>query len=141
MGFGNHFVHNKLGSLRDEVVGRSDELKTHAMLFCLACRNAMRKHPRIVKQSTGLLEKVAKYNILYKYQYAKAINAEESMTIRILQNLNRRASYQADTIIGYLFKNQALSVEPPLATAFSVDEALANFTLNSILMFPFLSSQ
>jgi hypothetical protein len=35
---------------------------------------------------------------------------------------------QADTITGYLFNNQALSTEPPSATAFTVDEeeALAN---------------
>jgi hypothetical protein len=85
-------VHNKLGSLRGEVVVRSDELKTYATLFCLACCDAMRKDPGIIEKSTGILQKVAKYNILYKYQYAKAINAEESMTIRILDDLGRRAS-------------------------------------------------
>jgi hypothetical protein len=63
-------VHNKLGLLQGEVVVRSDELKKHATLFCLACRNAMRK----------------------EYQYATAANAEESMTIRILKDLDRRAS-------------------------------------------------
>jgi hypothetical protein len=59
------------------------------------------------------------------------------------KNLARLSQPQADTIIGYLSNNQALSTEPPLATAFSVDEeeALANFTLNPVLMFPFLSSQ
>jgi hypothetical protein len=59
------------------------------------------------------------------------------------KTLSRLSQPQADTIIGYLSNNQALSVEPPLATAFSVDEeeALANFTLNPVLMFPFLSSQ
>jgi hypothetical protein len=86
------FVHNKLGSLRGEVVVRSDELKTYATLFCLACRNVMEKDSDIVEQSTKILEKVAKYNILYNYQYAKAINAEKSMTIRILKDLDRRKS-------------------------------------------------
>jgi hypothetical protein len=59
------------------------------------------------------------------------------------KTLNRLSQPQADTIIGYLSNNQALSVEAPLATAFSVDEeeALANFTLNLVLMFPCLSSQ
>jgi hypothetical protein len=49
----------------------------------------------------------------------------------------------ADTIIGYISNNQALSIESPLATAFSVDEeeASANFTLNLVLTFPFLSPQ
>jgi hypothetical protein len=49
---------------------------------------------------------------------------------------------QADTIIGWLpLHNQALATEPLLATAFSVDneEAVADFNLNPILMFPFLS--
>jgi len=55
----------------------------------------------------------------------------------------RLSQPQADTITGYLSNNQALSTEPTLATAFTVDEeeALANFTLNPVLMFPFLSSQ
>jgi hypothetical protein len=59
------------------------------------------------------------------------------------KTLSRLSQPQADTIIGYLSNSQALSVEPPLATAFSIDEeeALANFTLNPVLMFPFLSSQ
>jgi hypothetical protein len=59
------------------------------------------------------------------------------------KTLARLSQPQADTITGYLSNNQALSMEPPLATAFSVDEeeALANFTLNPVLMFPFLSSQ
>jgi hypothetical protein len=59
------------------------------------------------------------------------------------KTLARLSQPQADTIIGYLSNNQALSTEPPLATAFSVEEeeALANFTLNPVLMFPFLSSQ
>jgi hypothetical protein len=52
------------------------------------------------------------------------------------KTLARLSQPQADTIIGYLSNNQALSTEPPLATAFSVDEeeALANFTLNPVLM-------
>jgi hypothetical protein len=59
------------------------------------------------------------------------------------KTLSRLSQPQADTIIGYLSNNQALSIEPPLTTAFSVneEEALANFTLNPVLMFPFLSSQ
>jgi hypothetical protein len=59
------------------------------------------------------------------------------------KTLTRLSQPQADTIIGYLSNNQALSTEPPLATAFSVDEeeALADFTLNPVLLFPFLSSQ
>ena len=59
------------------------------------------------------------------------------------KTLTQLSQPQADTITGYLSNNQALSAEPPLATALSVDEeeALANFTLNPVLMFPFLSSQ
>ena len=59
------------------------------------------------------------------------------------KTLARLSQPQADTIIGYLSNNQALSTEPPLATAFGVEEeeALASFTLNPVLMFPFLSSQ
>lgn len=36
--------------------------------------------------------------------------------------LGRLSQSQADTIIDYLSNNQALSREPPLATAFSVDK-------------------
>jgi hypothetical protein len=59
------------------------------------------------------------------------------------RTLSRLSQPRADTVIGYLSNNQALSREPPLATAFSVgeEEVLANFTLNPVLMSPFLSSQ
>jgi len=59
------------------------------------------------------------------------------------KTLARLSQPQADTIIGYLSNNQALSTNPPLATAFGVEEeeALANSTLNLVPMFPFLSSQ
>ena len=48
---------------------------------------------------------------------------------------------QADTIIGYLSTSQAF--EPTLQTAFTPEDetALADFTLNPALVFPFLSSQ
>jgi hypothetical protein len=48
---------------------------------------------------------------------------------------------QADTIIGYLSNLQV--IDPSLATAFIPEEedALAHFTLNPILVFPFLSLQ
>jgi hypothetical protein len=136
-------VHNKLGWLRGEVVVRSDELKTYATLFCLACRNAMRKHPGIVKQSTEILKKVAKYNILYKYhQYAKAVDAKESMTIKILKDLDDRESkYRTDllpivanvcaydvriatTEKGFKKKSLSLSI---LALCIANGELLANF--------------
>jgi hypothetical protein len=135
-------VHNKLGSLRGEVVVRSDELKTYATLFCLACCNAMRKDPRIIEQSMGVLKKVAKYNILYKYQHAKAINAEESMTIRILDDLDRRASKVRTDLLpivanvcaydvrlattGYGFNKKSLSLSI-LALCVANGELLANF--------------
>ncbi|KAF2123825.1 hypothetical protein P153DRAFT_401718 [Dothidotthia symphoricarpi CBS 119687] len=59
------------------------------------------------------------------------------------KKLPRLSQPQPDTIIGYLSNNQALSTEPPLATAFDVnaEEALVNFTLNPVLLFPFLTSQ
>ncbi|KAF2023593.1 hypothetical protein EK21DRAFT_94781 [Setomelanomma holmii] len=84
-------VHNKLGLLQGKAIVRPDELKTYATLFCLACRNAIRKDSIIIKQSTKISEKVAKYNILCKYQ-STAVNAEESMTTRILKDLDGRES-------------------------------------------------
>ncbi|KAF1841288.1 uncharacterized protein K460DRAFT_294130 [Cucurbitaria berberidis CBS 394.84] len=59
------------------------------------------------------------------------------------KDLVRLSQPQPDTAIGYLSNHQALSVDPQLATAFSVEEeeALGSFTLNSSLMFPFLTSQ
>ena len=59
------------------------------------------------------------------------------------KTLTRLSQPQADTITGDLSNNQSLSTEPSLATAFTVDEeeSLANFTLNPVSMFPFLSSQ
>ncbi|KAF2818283.1 hypothetical protein CC86DRAFT_375891 [Ophiobolus disseminans] len=59
------------------------------------------------------------------------------------KSLRALSQPQPDTIIGYLSNNQASATEPPLATAFSADEeeALANFTLNPVLLFPFLTSQ
>lgn len=57
------------------------------------------------------------------------------------KTLPRLSQPQADTIIGYLSSSQAF--KPPLQTAFTPDEesALADFTLNPVLIFPFLSSQ
>jgi hypothetical protein len=57
------------------------------------------------------------------------------------KTLPRLSQPQADTIIGYLSTSQAF--EPTLQTAFTADEetALADFTLNPVLIFPFLSSQ
>jgi hypothetical protein len=57
------------------------------------------------------------------------------------KTLPRLSQPQADTIIGYLSTSQAF--EPTLQTAFTPDEeaALADFTLNPVLVFPFLSSQ
>jgi hypothetical protein len=48
---------------------------------------------------------------------------------------------QADTIIGHLSNLQV--IDPPLVTAFIPEEedVLADFTLNPILVFPFLSLQ
>ena len=48
---------------------------------------------------------------------------------------------QADTCIGYLSTTQAINL--PFATAFTSHEegALVDFTLNPVLLFPFLSSQ
>lgn len=55
--------------------------------------------------------------------------------------LPRLSQPQADTIVGYLSTSQAC--EFTLETAFTPDEeaALAEFTLNPALVFPFLSSQ
>ncbi|KAH6876297.1 hypothetical protein BKA58DRAFT_138701 [Alternaria rosae] len=57
------------------------------------------------------------------------------------KTLPRLSQRQADTIIGYLSNSQAY--ESTLQTAFTPDEeaALADFTLNPVLVFPFLSSQ
>jgi hypothetical protein len=57
------------------------------------------------------------------------------------KTLPRLSQPQADTIIGYLSTSQAF--ELTLQTAFTPDEetALADFTLNPVLVFPFLSSQ
>lgn len=57
------------------------------------------------------------------------------------KTLPRLSQPQADTIIGYLSSLQA--TEPTLQTAFTPDEeaVLADFTLNPVLVFPFLSSQ
>jgi hypothetical protein len=57
------------------------------------------------------------------------------------KTLPRLSQPQADTIIGYLSTSQAY--ESTLQTAFTPDEeaALADFTLNPVLVFPFLSSQ
>jgi hypothetical protein len=56
--------------------------------------------------------------------------------------LSQLSQPQVDTIIGYLSNNQALSIEPLSATAFSVDgkDILASFTLNMVLTFPSLKS-
>jgi hypothetical protein len=119
-------VHNKLGMLRGEVIIDSNELKTYATLFCLACFNTMRHDSGIIKQSSKILEKVAKYNIIYKCQYAKVINAGKSMTINILADLQKREMrYHTDILPivanvcsydvrlatkGYEFKMQSLSM-------------------------------
>lgn len=57
------------------------------------------------------------------------------------KTLLRLSQPQADTMIGYLSTSQAL--ELTLSTAFTPDgeSALAGFTLNPVLVFPFLSSQ
>ncbi|KAL5403717.1 hypothetical protein PMIN04_012760 [Paraphaeosphaeria minitans] len=57
------------------------------------------------------------------------------------KTLPRLSQPQADTIIGYLSSSQAF--EPTLQTAFTPDDesSLADFTLNPVLVFPFLSSQ
>ena len=57
------------------------------------------------------------------------------------KTLPRLSQPQADTMIGYLSTSQALELTLP--TAFTPDEesALAGFTLNPVLVFPFLSSQ
>jgi hypothetical protein len=135
-------VHNQLGSLRGEVVVSSDELKTYATLFCLACFNTIRQDSGIVKQSTEILEKLAKYNVLYKYQYAKAVNAERSMTISILADLDRREAEQRTDLLpifanvcgydvrlgtnqeGFKSRNLSLSI---LALYIANGELLANF--------------
>lgn len=83
-------THNKLGSLQGEVVIRSDQLKKYATLLCLACCNATRQNSKITKQCMEILEKAGKYNILYKYNYAKEVNAQKSITISILTDLSRR---------------------------------------------------
>jgi len=135
-------AHKKSRSLQGEVVVRSDELKTCATLFCLACCNAMRKDPGVVKQSTEVLEKIAKYHILYRYQYARAINAEESMTIRTLKDLDgRKSKYRTDllpivaNVCAYdvrlatteeEFKRKSLSLSI-LALCIANGELLANF--------------
>jgi hypothetical protein len=77
----------------------SNELETYAMLFCLACFNTIRHDSGTFKQSTKILERAAKYNILYKYQYAKATSAGKSMTVSILTDLNRREMrYRTDIL-------------------------------------------
>jgi hypothetical protein len=81
-------AHNKLGSLPGEVVVKSDELKTYATLFCLACYNIMRRDLEVIEQCMEILRKAGKYNIIYKYQYAKG--NQRSMTIRILKDLDGR---------------------------------------------------
>jgi hypothetical protein len=92
-------VHNKLGLLRGEVVVDSNELKTYATLFCLACFETIGHDSEIFKQSTKILDKVAKYNILYKYQYGKGINVGKSMTISILTDLRKRQMrYRTDIL-------------------------------------------
>jgi hypothetical protein len=55
--------------------------------------------------------------------------------------LTKLSQPQADTIIGYLSNLQV--IDPPLATASTPEEedALADFTLNPVLVSPFLSSQ
>ncbi|KAH8704388.1 hypothetical protein GQ44DRAFT_778156 [Phaeosphaeriaceae sp. PMI808] len=57
------------------------------------------------------------------------------------KTLPRLTQPQPDTITGYLSILQ--DMETKLATAFTIDEeeALGNFTLNPVLMFPFLTSQ
>ncbi|RMZ67761.1 Heterokaryon incompatibility [Pyrenophora seminiperda CCB06] len=89
--------HGELGSLRGEVVVRSDELKTYATLFCLACYDTMRQDLDIIEQCMEVLRKAGKYNILHKYQYAKV--DRRSMTIRIFKDLDRRVSkYRTDLL-------------------------------------------
>ncbi|KAF2023777.1 hypothetical protein EK21DRAFT_118436 [Setomelanomma holmii] len=81
-------THNKAGSLQGEVVIKSDELKTYATLFCLACCNTLRPDLDINKQCKRILSKAGKYNILNKCQYTR--EDQRSMTIRIMKDLDDR---------------------------------------------------
>jgi hypothetical protein len=88
------------------------------------------------------LEKIAKYNTLYRYQYARAISAEESMTIRTLKDLDgRKSNYHTNllTIVASVcaydvqlatteeeFKMKSLSLSI-LALCIANGELLANF--------------
>jgi hypothetical protein len=81
-------VYNKLGSLRGEVVVNSDELKTYATLFCLACCSIRKLDSKTAEQCVDIMKKAGKYNVLYKYQYAK--EAQRSMSVRIFEDLDKR---------------------------------------------------
>jgi hypothetical protein len=132
-------THNKLGSLRDEVVVKSDELKTYATLFCLACCNTMGRDLEVVEQCMEILRKAGKYNIIYKYQYAK--RNQRSMTIRILKDLDGRSLRHRTDLLPILanvcgydvrlatkkdgFKRQSLSLSI-LALYIANGELLAN---------------
>ncbi|OAL53542.1 hypothetical protein IQ07DRAFT_628797 [Pyrenochaeta sp. DS3sAY3a] len=90
-------AHNKLGSLRGEVVVNSYELKTYATLFCLACCYTMGQSSKLAEQCMEVLKKAGKYNVLYKHQYAK--EAQRSMSVRIFKDLDRRGiSHRSDLL-------------------------------------------
>ncbi|KAH8693457.1 hypothetical protein GQ44DRAFT_832700 [Phaeosphaeriaceae sp. PMI808] len=102
----------------------------------------MKQDSRVNKQCKEILEKVAKYNILYKYQYSSAVKLQRSMTISILTDLNRRHfTYRTDLlpIVANLcaydvrfatkeegFKRQSLSMSI-LALYIANGELLGNF--------------
>lgn len=133
-------AHNKLGSLRGEVVVNSNELKTYATLFCLACCYTMGQDSKLVEQCMQVLKKAGKYNILYKHQYAK--DAQRSMSVRIFKDLDgRKLKHRTDilpigaNVCGYdvrfstkevEFKRQSLSMSI-LALYIANGELFANF--------------
>jgi hypothetical protein len=81
---------NNLGSLRNEIVVRSDKFKLYATLFCLAWCDRMRNNPIVNQRCRQILDRAGKYNILHRYLYNKADNMQRPMTVSVLTNLGNR---------------------------------------------------